>query len=75
MGNSKERKDMKVPEFRRIEMWASSIFQKTLSLISPLTTVIYYRTGITGITGITGKTDRHTHTQTDTQTESYTLSM
>ena len=50
---------MKVPEFRRIEMWASSIFQKTLSLISPLTTVIYYRTGITG------KTDRQTHKQTN----------
>ena len=45
--------------FRRIEMWVYSYFSlPSLSLIGPLTTEIYYRTGITG------NTERHTHTHT-----------
>ena len=47
-------------------MWVTTIFPPNLSFIIPLTTEMFYRTGITG------NTDRHSHTQrqTDTQTES-----
>ena len=44
------------------------IFYLSLSLIGPLTTEIYYQTGITG------NTDTHTDTQTDRQTHTETES-
>ena len=44
-------------------MWVSSTSPLNLSLIGPLTTEIYYWTGITGITNI--YTDRRTETHRD----------
>ena len=48
-------------------MSVSSTFPPNLSLIGPLTTEIYYRTGITG-------NHRQTNTETDRQTQTETES-